>query len=146
MSLTNFILMDYRRALSSNTANLISETVRAVYIKIGRCLPWFLISSLFTPCITKRLASEIGTSTPVVMPILKIKSGPFALFPMSENHPTFTRGKWWVISRCESEGSVRLTEAQLFSLSSGEIIPQTDVLPLSLAQHEILLFYAHSRK
>lgn len=68
-----------------------------------------LIRRLFTPCIAKRQAGQIETSTPVVMPILKIKSkqGQSRSFVshvwrLSEKH----KGKWWLVSRCELVGRV----------------------------------------
>lgn len=66
-----------------------------------------LIRSLFTPCITKRRAGEIGTSTPVVMPILKIKSKRTLCFVFHVWRPMDKyKGKWWVVSRCELVGCV----------------------------------------
>lgn len=59
---------------SSEATHLTSEATAAVYIKISKLSPMIpLIRILFTPCIAKRRAGKKGTSTPVVMPILKIK-------------------------------------------------------------------------
>lgn len=96
--------------LSSKAANLTSETTKTVYIMIWKLSPMIcLIRSLFTPCITERRTGEIGTSTPVVMPILKIKSKHRQSLCCVSHvwRPTEKyKGKWWVISRCELVGCV----------------------------------------
>lgn len=57
----------------------------------------------FTAGITKRTAGKIGMSTPVVMPILKIKSKQKLCFVSHvwRNHSCVALREWWAVSRCE---------------------------------------------
>lgn len=100
----------YRCVLSSKATNLTSESTRNVYIEIWKLSPMIsLIRSLFTPCIAKRRGGEIATSTPVVMPILKIKSKlrqTLCFFSHVWRPTEKYKGKWWDVSRCELVGCV----------------------------------------
>ena len=97
--------------LSSKATSLTSKSTKTVYTKIWKLSPMIcLIRSLFTPCIAKRRVGKIGTSTPAVMPILKIKSKQRQALCFLSHHvcrPTEkNKGKWWVVSRCELVGCV----------------------------------------
>lgn len=98
----------YRCALNSKVTHLTTETTKTVYIQIWKLFPMIcLIRSLFTPYIAEKRVGEIGTSTPVVMPILKIKSKLrqtlLLCFPCLETNGE-EQGK--VVSRCELVGCV----------------------------------------
>ena len=100
----------YRCVLSSKAITLTSETTKNVYIEIWKLSPMIsLIRSLFTPCIAKRRGGKIATSTPVVMPILKIKSKQrqtLCFFSHVWRPTEKYKGKWWDVSRCELVGCV----------------------------------------
>lgn len=73
---------------------------------LPRCV---LSEEVFTPCVTERRAGEIGPSTPVVMPILKIKAKDRQTLCFVSHvwrAAEKCKGKWWDISRWELVGCV----------------------------------------